>query len=253
MIGDGSGVSDQHYTGVALFDLDQTLIPWDTQLLFVNWVIQHEPMRRLYLPVFALFTPFAKVIGTEGMKRIFLTYLFGMRKERVTELVDSFVKEIVPKHCYPAMLEELEKQKSMGRQTVLMTASPAFYGEKIGAALGFDLAIGTDVDLGERVGLFPDILDGNNKGENKLVRLKKRAPEVLQGNYPLSNSSGFSDSHADLPMLRVCEEAMMVNPTSGLEAQAESHWVKVTPVRPTKGKLGFGVACLLQIVGLWKF
>lgn len=238
--------------GVALFDLDQTLIPWDTQLLFVNWVIQHEPVRRFYLAVFVLFAPLAKLIGTEGMKRIFLTYLLGMRRERVEELVDSFVAQVIPKHCYPDMLEELGKQKSMGRTTVLMTASPAFYGEKIGAALGFDIAIGTDVDLGDSVGLFPDIIDGNNKGENKLVRLKKRASWIFDQGLPLAGSAGFSDSHADLPMLRVCEEAVLVNPTSTLSQEAESHWVTVTPPRPTRGKVSFAIACARQAMGLFK-
>ena len=236
--------------GVALFDLDQTLIPWDTQLLFVNWVIKHEPVRVLYLLVFVPFAPFAKLIGTEGMKRIFLTYLFGMERKRLEELVSSFVSWLIPEHTYPEIVQLLEEQKKRGHQTVLMTASPAFYGKEVGKALGFDLTIGTDIDLGKRVRLFPDIIGGNNKGENKLTRLKEKYPDVLE-NFGARDSAAFSDSHADLPMLRICKEATMVNPTTGLKNAAEPHWALLTPPRPTRSKLAFAIACARQALGLW--
>jgi len=58
--------------GYALFDLDQTLIPWDTQLLFCDFVVKRMPLRRLYLLIFLPMLPFAKIIGTENMKRVFL-------------------------------------------------------------------------------------------------------------------------------------------------------------------------------------
>jgi len=30
--------------GYALFDLDQTIVPWDTQLSFCNYVLKREPL-----------------------------------------------------------------------------------------------------------------------------------------------------------------------------------------------------------------
>ena len=59
---------------IALFDLDGTLIPWDCQLLFRHFVVRREPRRALLLPVFLIFTPLACLLGTECMKRIFLSY-----------------------------------------------------------------------------------------------------------------------------------------------------------------------------------
>ena len=63
--------------GVALFDLDQTLVPWDTQLLFCNWVLRHEPIRRLFLLILLPFLPLSLVLGSEGMKRVFLSFLWA--------------------------------------------------------------------------------------------------------------------------------------------------------------------------------
>lgn len=52
--------------GLALFDLDQTLVPWDTQLLFCNCVLREEPWRRVYLLVFLPFLPLVHVLGGRG-------------------------------------------------------------------------------------------------------------------------------------------------------------------------------------------
>ena len=235
---------------VALFDLDQTLIPWDTQLLFVNWVIRHEPIRVLYVLVFLPFTPFARLIGTEGMKRIFLTYLLGMKRERLEELVTSFVQWLIPAHTYPETSTLLREHQEQGDLCVLMTASPDFYGVPIGQAFGFDHTLGTHVDFGKTVGVFPDIIGGNNKGENKLVRLRRKCPDVIS-KLSSSRSSAYSDSHADLPMLRLCDDATMINPTAKLLESAEDHWTLLTPPRPTQSKAAFALACARQALGLW--
>ena len=66
--------SDQH-NGYALFDLDQTLIPWDTQLLFCDFVLKRAPLRRLYLLGLIPLLPFYKLLGSDGMKRVFLNYM----------------------------------------------------------------------------------------------------------------------------------------------------------------------------------
>ena len=113
--------------GIALFDMDQTLVQWDTQLLFCNWVLRAEPVRRLFLLIFLPFLPLTKVLGSEGMKRIFLSFLWGMRRERLDELVAGFVEHYVPAEFYPEVLEEVKKEKAKGRLTVMTSASPEIY------------------------------------------------------------------------------------------------------------------------------
>ncbi|MFR0849420.1 hypothetical protein [Akkermansia sp.] len=40
--------------GLALFDMDGTLLPWDTQYVFSCFVVQRHPWRRLLLLLFYL-------------------------------------------------------------------------------------------------------------------------------------------------------------------------------------------------------
>lgn len=73
----------------AFFDLDHTIIPHDTQLLFCNYVLHHEGWRRLFQVPFFLCIPLAacRMLGARAMKRIFLGYLWGMKKDRLAELL----------------------------------------------------------------------------------------------------------------------------------------------------------------------
>jgi len=243
------------HTGYALFDLDQTLIPWDTQLLFCNFVLKRMPWRRLYLLTLIPFLPLSKILGAEGMKRIFLNYLWGMDEEKLTALGEEFVDEIFPDAFYPEMLEVVREQKTTGRLMVLSSASPDIWVKPIAHRLGFDHCFGTEIEIKNSVQLFPDLIGGNNKGANKLVKMRGIFPESFdpESGDTLPNSHGFSDSHADLPMLHICENASMVNPTEKLAKEGElGDWTLHTPNRPTQGKRQFALACLKQALGIWK-
>lgn len=239
--------------GYALFDLDQTLIPWDTQLLFCNFILKRMPWRRLYLLLLIPFLPLTKLLGAEGMKRVFLNYLWGLDTDELEKLGEEFVAEIMPDGFYSEMLTVVEEQKATGRLMVLSSASPEIWVKPIAQRLGFDHYFATDVETQGGVRLFPDIHGGNNKGLNKLVKMRHILPEGFDiENGTLPNSHGFSDSHADLPMLNICENASMVHPTEKLAAQGlEKNWLMHQPERPTRGKKQFGIACMRQALGIW--
>jgi len=240
--------------GYALFDLDQTLIPWDTQLLFCDFVLKRHPLRRLYLLAFLPLLPFSKWIGTEKMKRAFLNYLWGMRREELEALAELFVEQHYPDTFYSEMLEVLEAEKKSGRIVVLSSASPEIWVAPIAKKLGVDYFFGTTVELDPKVRLFPNLIGGNNKGANKLVKMRGVLPEGFDpaSGDVLENSHGYSDSHADLPMLQICEEASLVHPTEKLKvASSGKPWNVHYPARPTSGKWSFAWACLKQALGVY--
>src|SRR5690606_28334347 len=124
--------------GLALFDLDGTLIAWDTQMLFCDHVLHQEGLRRAYLPFFAAFLPVAGILGDEGMKRVFLSYLWRADREEILAWAREFAAVWFPSRCYPEMLERLRRHREAGHLTVLASASPEFYVREVGRALGFD-------------------------------------------------------------------------------------------------------------------
>lgn len=232
--------------GLALFDFDGTLIPWDTQVLFADFVLKREPVRRLYLPLFLAFLPCVGILGDEGMKRVFLSYLWMTERKQLEEWVAEFVAEKIPGDCFPELVDRLEAHREAGHLTVMASASPEFYVSEVGRALGFDLAFGTPVEMGERMGLFPDLK--NHKGEEKVRRLSKLLGAPEGGCW--QRSHGYTDSRADLPMMRCCEKGTVVNPSEGLEEEARrAGWEIVRPELPWSGKADKGRKLLGFLLG----
>lgn len=249
-----SNASQPESKGYALFDLDQTLIPWDTQLLFCNFVLKRMPLRRLYLLILIPFLPFTKILGAGGMKRVFLNYLWGLSREELDQLATEFVNQHFPETFYSEMLDVLEEQKKRGRVTVLSSASPEIWVKPIAEKLGFDHYFGTEIEMNPRVAFFPDLPSGNNKGSNKIRKMKHLLPQDFDPSSGdiLPNSHAFSDSHADLPMLLICKGASVVHPTEKLRKEGEKRgWKVYTPPRPTRGRWPFALACARQALGIY--
>lgn len=232
--------------GIALFDLDGTLLPWDCQLLFRHHVLRREPWRGVFLPLFLVLLPLAGLLGSGRMKRVFLSFLWRMSPERLAAHSAAFARS-VESSIYQELLVELEKHRAAGHFTILASASPEFYVRHIGQMLGFDLTLGTTV---ENRGLFPRLK--NHKGVAKTERLRQLLPASwFDENGCLRACHGYTDSCADLPMLGLCQSAMVVNPSPVLTAIAEKNgWHIVRPPRPWSGRLDFFLRVLALLAGL---
>lgn len=225
---------DKLARGLALFDFDGTLLPWDTQVVFANHVLKREPARRLYLAVFAALSPAAGILGDEGMKRVFLSYLWKARPAQVREWAREWVASWLPGQIHLEVREALDHHRAAGHLTVLASASPDFYVTEVGRHLGFDLALGTPVDIAGPPRLFPDLV--NHKGAEKVRRLSEiigpPPPEGWEGSH------GYTDSCADLPMMFACRAGTVVNPSPRLAGIAtERAWRILRPPVPWKSRL----------------
>ena len=222
----------------ALFDMDGTLFAGDSQLRFARWILRRHGWRRLYL-FWLLSMGLLRglhLINTERMKRAFLAYAWGMKKEALQQECQAFVQEEILQILYPPVLERLRAHQAAGDTTVLCSASPDWWTRLVGHALGFTHTIGTPTALAERVELMPSIpAPGNNKGANKLVRLA--AIGITHAEI------GYTDSAADLPMLSICDKAVLVNPKSSFERQVPGAEV-LTPIKGIR-PLPFTLGCLI--------
>lgn len=179
------------------------------------------------------------------MKRVFLSYLWRMDRETLAGYSREFAASLMPA-IYPELRAKLEAHRKAGHLLILASASPEFYVAEIGRELGFDLTLGTPVELGP---FFPDLV--NHKGRAKVERLRQVLPSSYFENGKLLRCHGYTDSPADLPMLSLCDSATVVNPSPSLTALAEeSGWEIVRPTRPWKSRLGFAARALALLVGV---
>lgn len=224
----------------ALFDMDGTLFPGDSQLRFARWILRRHGWRRLYLfwllPMGLLRA--LHLINTQTMKRAFLAYAWRMKRSQLEAECAQFVQQEILHCLYPPVVDRLRAHQAAGDTTVLCSASPDWWTRLVGQALGFTHTIGTPTALADRVELMPGIpAPGNNKGANKLIRLA--AIGITQADI------GYTDSAADLPMLSICRKAVLVNPKAAFAARIPGAEV----LTPAKGlcPLTFTLGCLLGI------
>lgn len=238
-------------TRFAFFDLDGTLLPWDTQLLFCNFVLRRRGWRRLLLIPFLLMLPLAAVrlVRSRGMKRVFLGYLWRMPRAELEELAAAFAREVADHHLWPAMRGEIAEQRAAGRTIVLNTASPAFYAQAIARELGFDHCFATRVVVPRRMPLVAAIDGPNNKRAAKLDAMRTADLLPADAANALPDSTAYSDSHADLPLLELATDPVVVRPTARLAAQAVRHgWRRLDPEPAPRHP---HLAMLRMLLGLW--
>lgn len=197
--------------------------------------------------MFLAFTPFAKLLGAGVMKRIFLSYLWRMSPEELVSHSRAFAREL---HFYPELIAEIEHHRAKGDLLVLTSASPDFYVSEIGRRLGFDLSLGTAVEIEGPLPFFPDL--ENHKGMAKVERLRELMPDRFKDGR-LRNSHGYTDSTADLPLLAICKTATLVNPSEKLTAIGRKRgWNITRPQRPWTSTVDRWKRMAALITGLGK-
>lgn len=149
--------------GAALFDMDGTLLPWDTQYIFSCFVVRRHPWRRLLIFLFLACIPLyiLRIWDENRMKRAYLMYLWGLPAETVREYGRKFA-EMAQEWIYPELKERLAGYRKKGYLCLMVSASPSFYVKPLGELLGFDEVLGTDVLLEERMPAMPELPNGNN-------------------------------------------------------------------------------------------
>ena len=239
----------------AFFDLDHTLLPFDTQTLFCNFVLKRE-RRRTFRHVF--FIPIAvlracKLVRTVTAKRAFMNYLAGMKRDTLSVYAKEFAERCVLPHVYPELLAIIAEHRKTGRVLILNTASPDFYAREIARVLGFDHYIATRLKVPATLPWMPRVIGENNKREAKIAAMRAAIPEVaLASDESLRDSWSYSDSVADLPLLEIAGNAVLVHPNAALAAIGKMRgWPVLMPTRPYKNKFGDMLCALRQVLGLY--
>lgn len=252
----------------AFFDLDYTLIPHDTLLLFCDYVIKKEPLRLLFVFLFAPVVPLAvlRLVRGAQLKRIFLSFLWKMPLDRLDEYARDFVRSRVVPELYPEMRAKLDEHKRRGDRVVLNTASPEFYVRYIAQELGVDACCATRLDLKNPMPLIPTYIDRNNKGMVKIDAMRALLPrdaaewlaarpaaQPTDAGYPvIAEACAYSDSTADLPMLLLSGRGEVVHPGKKLLVFARArNWTINTPARGYAGSLTRYLDSLRQLFGLY--
>ena len=242
---------DVKYEGFALFDLDQTLVPWDMQLLYANWIFHKYPLRRVFLLLFLCALPLGKLLGARRLKRLFLAILYGLSEEEIESIGQEFVDHYHPQLFYPDVVAKLKEHLAKNHCVILTSASPSLYVKMIGEKLNVTHTFCTEVGISGKMPLIPQILI-NNKREDKIVALRHWLEQKnIKSQLPLPNSISYTDSSADLPLLAAAERGVLVHPSDSLINTVKRNnqpYDIMLPPRPFKNTKSAKLLCALKLL-----
>lgn len=164
----------------------------------------------------------------ETMRDYMSKLVTGWEVEKVQAIVAETLDQIIDPMVYQEALDLMAEHREAGRDIVIISSSGTDVVEPIGARLGADLAIGTQVAIEE--GRYTGEILYYAYGEGKADAMRDLA---LERGYDLADCYAYSDSVTDVPMLDAVGYPVAVNPDTTLRALAlERGWPVVDFQRP---------------------
>lgn len=214
---------------IAFFDLDHTLLRGDSDVLWCAFLIDQGVLER------AAFERRNADIETRykagsvqpaEFANFYLSTLAGRTPAHWEALRHEFLHtKIVPR--LPQAAKDLVRQHQQAGDTVVMTtATNRFLSELTGQNLGFEHIIATEPELVD--GVFSGVATGVlNMRAGKVTRL--HAWLAARGaTLDQFDSTGYSDSINDLPLLEAVNHPVAVNADAQLTAIAAARgWVSL--------------------------
>ncbi|HXQ30865.1 MAG TPA: HAD-IB family phosphatase [Steroidobacteraceae bacterium] len=190
-----------------MFDLDGTITRRDTLFCYLLGALRAHPARVLRLWVvpgalvaFAFDRDHGRFKG-----RVIRAALGGLSRGEIAGLTGRFLDGEWRHLVRPGAVAALERHRLAGDYLVLLSASTECYVPAIGARLGFDEVVCTELRWdGER-------LDGALASPNRRGPEKTRCIERLTDAHPGLLVTAYADAASDLDHLRLVEHGVLVN------------------------------------------
>lgn len=201
---------------VAVFDLDVTLTRYDTYLPFLVGYARRNPGRWVTAASLPLrLAAFWRWGQRTWVKDCFLrAFLGGVKREDLICWGEHFAEGIYRNAMRERGLERLRAHQDDGYRVILASASFDVYVEPLARLLGIDEVLASRVDWDEQQRVA-GLAGENCRDDEKLRRVRGLLPDHQNGRHV----TAYSDSHADLPLLKWAEVGVAVCPSKRLTHQ----------------------------------
>ncbi len=207
---------------LAIFDLDDTLIHgdsaslWSREMMRLGWV-EDEDFLSLDQELMNAYSQ--GKLAMEDYMAFSLTPMVGRTVENVAEAVAQFIKAVIDPLVYREARQTIARHKAAGDRLLVISATGVHIVSPVAAHLGIDEVLAIDLEVQD--GQFPGLTEGIlTYREGKVLRLSewlRAQDEMLEGAF------FYSDSRNDLPMLKLVDNPITVNPDPTLRAYAQEH------------------------------
>jgi HAD superfamily hydrolase (TIGR01490 family) len=209
---------------LAIFDLDNTLIGGDSDYLWGKFLcnnghldkeIHHVEHERYYNDYKAGKLDIREFLEfqLQPLANINTDLLFARREKYINEMIRPILLE--------KAIKLIDSHRQLGHVLLIVTATNRFLTEPIAELLGINNLIASEAEIknnhytGKPIGI-PSYADG------KITRLQDW---LNKNNYQPDETWFYSDSHNDLPLLKIVDHPVVVDPDEILQKEAElNNW-----------------------------
>jgi HAD superfamily hydrolase (TIGR01490 family) len=213
---------------LCLFDLDETLIPldsdheWGEFVIRLGWV-EEASFRRRNDAFYAQYKAGRLDIHA------YIAFATEPLRERGPAAAAAahaqFMREVVEPQLRPRALELVREHQSRGDRIALVTATNDFVTAPIARAFGIATLIAVRLEQGPGGTITGRIAGTPSYREGKVVRVGQWLAEGGHDWGDFERISVYSDSPNDLPLLERATDPVATNPTPALETVArERGW-----------------------------
>jgi len=208
---------------LALFDLDHTLLPIDSdyewgQFLVRHGVVDAAEYARRNDTFFAQYQ--AGTLDPVEYLEFALGTLAGFAPETLQRLQADYMAEVIAPAIKPAARKLLQQHVDAGDLVAIITATNAFVTAPIARALGVEHLIAARPELDAQGHPTGRLAGTPTQGQGKVTHMHAWLDGLGRPFDSFERSYFYSDSHNDIPLLSVVSHPVATNPSAKLAQHA---------------------------------
>jgi HAD superfamily hydrolase (TIGR01490 family) len=213
-------------TNLALFDLDHTLLPIDSDYEWGRYLVRRE-----MVDVAAFETSNAVFFrqyqdGTLNQLEYLdfaLGTLAGFPRAALDALHRDFMRDVITPALLPAAHALVQRHREAGDLIAIVTATNRFVTAPIARAFGIEHLLAAVPEEDADGTITGRLLGVPTAGAGKIVHTRQWLAAMDRTLESFERSYFYSDSHNDLPLLMAVTDPVATNPNTPLTAHAQAH------------------------------
>jgi HAD superfamily hydrolase (TIGR01490 family) len=215
---------------LALFDLDHTLLPIDSDFEWGEFLcrvgaVDAAEFKRRNEDFFAQYQ--AGTLDPVEYLEFSLGTLASFDPERLAELQQQYMTEVVMPNILPPARALLQKHLDAGDLVAIVTATNHFVVAPIARAFGVEHLIAAMPERDAAGRITGRLLGTPTQGEGKIVHTKAWLEKLGHSLDSFESVHFYSDSHNDLPLLSIVSHPIATNPNAKLSEHATAQGWKL--------------------------
>ena len=204
---------------LAIFDLDNTILNGDSDYSWINFLIEkrlvdkdeYERKNKYFYDQY-----YQGKLNYDEWAEFALTTIKGKKPEEIEDILSKFLSEIIEPMINIYALKLLHDHTHNHDIMLLASATNSVIVEPIAKRLGFKNIVSTEVEIIDEI-YTGKVLGIPALSEGKLIKVKEW---MLQNSIEsFDNTSFYSDSINDLPLLAAVSKPVAVNPDDMLREE----------------------------------